>query len=63
MSDQDRISPYNINTISSAQVMKIKKNINKEIISWIQYQILGTNVIGIIWKTVRSIYLLMRSLE
>ena len=28
MSDQDRISPYNINTISSRQVMRIKKNIN-----------------------------------
>ena len=28
MSDQDRISPYNINTISSGQVMRIKKNIN-----------------------------------
>ena len=27
-SDQDRISPYNINTISSKQVMRIKKNIN-----------------------------------
>ena len=26
--DQDRISPYNINTISSRQVMGIKKNIN-----------------------------------
>ena len=26
--DQDRISPYNINTISSRQVMRIKKNIN-----------------------------------
>ena len=24
MSDQDRISPYNINTISSRQVMRIK---------------------------------------
>ena len=32
MSDQDKISPYNISTISSAQVMKIKKNVNKEII-------------------------------
>ena len=29
MSDQDRISPCNINTISSRQVMRIKKNINK----------------------------------
>ena len=28
MSDQDRISPYNIITISSRQVMRIKKNIN-----------------------------------
>ena len=27
MSDQHRTSPYNINTISSRQVMKIKKNI------------------------------------
>ena len=28
MSDQDRISPYNNKTISSKQVMRIKKNIN-----------------------------------
>ena len=28
MSDQDRISPHNINTISSRQVIRIKKNIN-----------------------------------
>ena len=33
MSDQDRISPYNIITISSRQVMRKKKNISKEIIS------------------------------
>ena len=32
-SDQDRISPYNINTISSRQVMRIEKNINDGIIS------------------------------
>ena len=32
--DQDRISPYNINTISSRQVMRIEKNINHGIISW-----------------------------
>ena len=30
--DQDRISPYNINTISSRQVMRIEKNINHGII-------------------------------
>ena len=33
MSDQDRISPYNVITISSRQVMRIKKNIDKGIIS------------------------------
>ena len=33
-SDQDRISPYNIGTISSRQVMRIEKNINYGIISW-----------------------------
>ena len=35
MSDQDRISPYNINTISSRIAMTLEKNINKEIISWL----------------------------
>ena len=34
MSDQDRISPYYINTISSSQVLGIKKNINYGIINW-----------------------------
>ena len=34
MSDQDRISPYNIITISRRQVMRIKKIIDKGIISW-----------------------------
>ena len=28
ISDQDRISPYNINTVSSRQVMRIEKNIS-----------------------------------
>ena len=28
LSDQDRISPYNVNAISGRQVMRIKKNIN-----------------------------------
>ena len=32
--DQDRISPYNINTIPIRQVMRIEKNINHGIISW-----------------------------
>ena len=34
MCDQDRISPHKINTISSRQVMRIKKYINQAIISW-----------------------------
>ena len=34
MSDQDRISPYNINIISCRQVMRIKKDINQGFISW-----------------------------
>lgn len=33
-SDQDRISPYRINTISNRQMMRLKKKINWEIISW-----------------------------
>ena len=32
-SEQDRISPYNINTISCRQVMRIEKNVNHGIIS------------------------------
>ena len=34
VSDQDRISPYIINTIASRQVMRIKRNSNQGIISW-----------------------------
>ena len=33
-SDQDRISPYNINSMSRWQVMRIKRNISWAIISW-----------------------------
>ena len=33
MSDQDRIFPYNINTILDRQVMRIKKNINEGVIT------------------------------
>ena len=50
-SDQDRTSPYNINTISCRQVMRIKKNINQRIGD--EYQILRTNVLRIVWQTVR----------
>ena len=40
ISDQDRISPYNINTISIRQVMGMRKIINLRTIILIQYQIL-----------------------
>ena len=33
-SDQDRISPHNINTISSRQVMRIEKNVYHGITIW-----------------------------
>ena len=44
---QDRISPYNINTVSIRHVVRIKKTISLEIL--IQYQILWTNIIRIVW--------------
>ena len=34
ISDQDRIPPYNIKTISSRQVIRMKKNISWGIIGW-----------------------------
>ena len=40
MSDQDRIAPYNIKTISIRRVMRMRKNINLRTIILIQYQIL-----------------------
>ena len=54
MSDQDRISSFNINTVLSRQAMRIKKNIN-----WgsklIQYQILQTNITRTVRQTIRRI--------
>ena len=44
MSDQDRISPYDINTISSRIVMRLEKNINKEIISWLNAKLSEWNL-------------------
>ena len=42
MGDQNRISPYNVNTMFRRQVMRIKKNINLEIISWSNTKFLET---------------------
>ena len=55
MSDQDIISPYIIDT-TNIQGMRIKKNINNLEDCWlIQNQILQTQIIRIVWQTVRRI--------
>ena len=54
MSDQDRISPYNIKTISSRQVMSKEKSYLGDC-ELIQHQILQTNIRRTIWQTVRRI--------
>ena len=55
MSDQDIIYPYIIDT-TSIQGMRIKKNINNLEDCWlIQNQILKTQIIRIVWQTVRRI--------
>ena len=55
--DQDRISPYNINTISCRQVMRINTNTNQGIITrlLLQNQIPQTNITRIVWQTIRRI--------
>ena len=47
MSDQDRISPYNINTVSSKQVRRIKLKTQLGDYKLIQYQILQTDIMSI----------------
>ena len=54
-SDQYRISPYNINTISSRQVMRIKKDYQLGDFELIQYKILQTNTTRTAWHTFRRI--------
>ena len=56
MSDQDRISPYNISTISIRRVIMIGKNINWGIISWsnTKFSKLTTHT-RTVWQTVRRI--------
>ena len=55
MSDQDRISPYNINTESSRQVRRIKKKTQLENYKLIQYQILQIEIMSILWQTIGRI--------
>ena len=51
-----RISSYNINTESSRQVMRIRKNVIKEIISWSKTKLSNyCNIIRITWQTPRRI--------
>ena len=55
MSDQDRILPYNIYTISGRQVMRIEKKYWLGDYKLIQYQILQTNITRAKWQTLRRI--------
>ena len=55
MSDQRIISPHNINNKSSRQDITMKKNINQGNYQLIQYQIPRTNVIRIVWQTVKRV--------
>lgn len=54
MNDQQIISPYNINTKLSRQVMRTQKNINKGT-ELIHDQILNPKMIGNVWQRVRRI--------
>ena len=55
MSDRDRISSYNIKTISSRQVMRIKKKYQLGDYKLIQCQSLQTNITRTVWQIVRRI--------
>ena len=55
VNDQERISPYNISTISSRQVMRIQKNINQGIISRSSTSFSSTNIIRIVRETLRRV--------
>ena len=51
MSDQDRISPYNIKTESNKIMRRIKKKIQLGDYKLIQYQIPQIEIISILWQT------------
>ena len=53
MSDQFKISPHNINTISSRRVMGIKKYISHGIISWSKTKF--SEIIGDQWESMADI--------
>ena len=53
--DQERISPYNDNTVSSRKVMRIKKTFQSQGNPCIKYQLLLTQIIWIVWQIVMRI--------
>ena len=55
MSDQNRTSPYNINTESSRQVGRIKEKTKLGDYKLIHYQILQIEIMSILWQTVGRI--------
>ena len=55
VSDRERISPYNINTVSGRQVRRIKKKTQLGDYKLIQYQILRIGVMSILWQKVGRI--------
>ena len=55
ISDQERTSPYNINTESSRQVGRIKKKTKLGDYKLIHYQILQIEIMSILWQTVGRI--------
>ena len=55
MSDQDRISPYIINTIFRWKSDENKENYQLGDYKSIQHQILQTNITRTVWQTVRRI--------
>ena len=59
INDQGRISPYNINTLSSRQVRRIKRNINQGIISWSKPKFSQPELQKLYWRQEGE--LLMRS--
>ena len=55
MSDSHRISPYNINTISSIQVTRIKKNISVKGLLVDPTSNSPKKIVRILWQTVGRI--------
>ena len=54
MSDQEKISSHSVNAISSRQMRRIKKKTQLGDYKLIQYQILQTNIIRIVWRRITN---------